>query len=480
MPSLPPCPAFVRSAKKWLRWTLIVSAWPAHGEIRYDAFVDPDLSTLSVEAQFPAPVPAWLEAGSDSARAYLRKLSIGGRPTRIDELDDGRIDLPASADALRLAYAVDLKGAGQEDRLRRFPTLGEQAVLVQSGAWLWLPPRRAGERIVLRFRLPQGMSISAPWPELQDGESDVGFVLGDTPYDWPALIAIGRFKIERIAIPGAELRLALLHGTPAPDASAVRQWIHDGASAVAGLYGRFPLAAPQILVVPIGRGEEPVPWGQVLRGGGPAAHLFIDQTRAVDEFRQDWVLVHELSHMVHPNLHEDGPWLAEGLATYYQYVLRSRAGLLTEQQAWQKLHEGFQRGIAQTRHGVTLEDATRSMLRDRIFMRVYWSGAALALLADLALREDGKSLDLALQKFRECCLVDMRIWSAAEFLDTLDRLTGMSVLMPLYQRYQHSDQFPDLGAAYRDLGLQVRLGAVVLEDDAPAVALRRAIMGGAH
>ena len=37
-------------------------------------------------------------------------------------------------------------------------------------------------------------------------------------------------------------------------------------------------------------------------------------------------------------------WLAEGLASYWQNLLRARTGLLTPQQAWQQLDAGFGRG----------------------------------------------------------------------------------------------------------------------------------------
>ena len=41
--------------------------------------------------------------------------------------------------------------------------------------------------------------------------------------------------------------------------------------------------------------------------------------------------------------------LAEGLATYYQNVLRARAGLLTPSEAWEQIDAGFARGRGATR-----------------------------------------------------------------------------------------------------------------------------------
>lgn len=456
---------------------LLMGSGTARGAAIYEAGVTVDLSTLTVEARFTAPVPRVLEAQDPSAGKYLEGLRVSGARSRLPAAGAGRIALGPSGDSLVVNYTVDLRAIERAGRFRRTGSARTHAVLSNPQLWLWLPPSGESQAIKLRFRLPDGMSVSGPWPQGTDSDGFPVFDVGELSQDWPALVAIGRFEVRPVEVPGAQLRLAVLDGNPAPDPAAIRDWIAGGAAAVAGAYGAFPLNAPQILVVPLGRGDEPVPWGQVLRGGGAAAHLFIDQTRPAAELRNDWVLVHELSHMLHPNLDGKGPWLAEGMATYYQNVLRARAGMLTGAQAWQKLHEGFQRGIAGTQAGVTLDEATRNMMENHLFMRVYWSGAAMVLLADLQLRRRGQSLDRVLSRFRDCCLDQPRVWLVAEYLGTLDRLAEAPVFMPLYRRYADSDQFPDLSAAYAELGLGVRGGKVVPGVDAEAAALRQAIMG---
>src|SRR5690349_3931578 len=78
------------------------------------------------------------------------------------------------------------------------------------------------------------------------------------------------------------------------------------------------------------------------------------------EFADDWTAVHELSHLMHPYLGDRGTWLAEGLATYYQNVLRARSGMLTPAQAWDRLYQGFKRG-AKTPGDETLEQVASNM-----------------------------------------------------------------------------------------------------------------------
>jgi hypothetical protein len=260
----------------------------------------------------------------------------------------------------------------------------------------------------------------------------------------------------------------------------MRRWVTSGARALASAYGRLPVPDVQLLVVPVGSGREPVPWGEVQRGGGNAVHLYIDQQRPAGEFMADWVLVHELSHLLHPVIDSPDRWLSEGIASYYQNVLRARAGLRSAPWAWDALHAGFERGIRGTPRGRSLAEVSEHMMRDRSFMRVYWSGAAIALLADVELRRrsgGAQSLDTALAAFAKCCLPAEHSWSARELLQRLDRLTGTTVFMTLYREHVDSDDFPDLDALYAELGLQSMSATTLrLDATAPGAAICAAIM----
>ncbi len=224
--------------------------------------------------------------------------------------------------------------------------------------------------------------------------------------------------------------------------------------------------------------SEAVPWAQVQRGGGPAAHFYIDQYRPLDEFRSDWTATHELSHMLLPFVARRDAWLSEGFASYYQNVLRARAGMITPEQAWEKLYAGFARGRDGTR-GDPLAEVSREMYRRGAFMRVYWSGAAIALLADVELRRQSggrASLDVALRRLADCCLPSHRTWTAREVLARLDEMTGTAVFMDLYADHADSRRFPEIGGASAALGIIERDGGLDFSDDPVATRLRRAIM----
>jgi predicted metalloprotease with PDZ domain len=130
---------------------------------------------------------------------------------------------------------------------------------------------------------------------------------------------------------------------------------------------------------------------------------------------------------------------------------------MSPQSAWNRLHAGFERGIRGTQRGRSLAEVSETMMRDRSFMRVYWSGAALALLADVELRllsGGAQSLDTALSALHECCLPGDRSWTARELMMKLDQLTDTTVFSGLYRKHIDSVDFPDLAAVYAELGLQ--------------------------
>jgi hypothetical protein len=356
-------------------------------------------------------------------------------------------------------------------------------LLTDLGVWFWRPNALAAdEEIEIRFDLPAGISVSAPWRQVRAADGSAVYRVGHSPYDWPAAVAFGHFNEQLIAVSGAMLRVAVLEGIPAVDPELVRRWITRAATAVTTLYGSFPVTSAQLLVVPGARGDEPVPWAYVLRGGAPSAHFFINQRRPATEFMTDWTAVHELSHLLLPYLRPEDAWLAEGTASYYQHVLRARSGMIGSTEAWQDLHSGFRRGM-KSQPDTTLADATERMYKNGAFMRVYWEGAAIMLLADQRLRSrtnGTQSLDSALRGLHECCVSSETGWQAAEVFAKLDELTGTTVFRELYEANVGSEAFPDLTEAYALLGLQVRAnGAMIeLEDaDAAKVRLRESIMG---
>lgn len=353
------------------------------------------------------------------------------------------------------------------------------AILLAPGIFLWLPEDKPD--VEVEFRLPPGYSVSAPWEAVVNSAQGAMFRTGGRATRGDAKVALGRFDSYRLGSDAAAVEVAVLHGRPAVDAALIRRWLRANLAAVSAVYGRLPVSRLQILVVPLGHGDEPVPWGQVSRDGGDAVHLYVDQRMSEQAFMDDWVLSHELSHLFHPYLSGDARWVSEGLASYYQNISRARVGMLSPRRAWEELHAGFERGRRGTKPGRTLEVATEDMRAQRAFMQVYWSGAAIFLLADLDLRDSSAqrvSLDSVLGAFAACCLRGDRVWTEREFFEQLDRLSDSDVFTRLADRYRNSDRFPDLRSAYARLGLRrLSNGNLGFDEQTEQVRMRSAIMG---
>ena len=445
---------------------------------KYTVAIDPELSTLSIRACFDGVAPSTLSA--ESLDATLALIDMRVESTRKSIEPSGAVNLKTVPENGCVLYRVNVSHPiRQHDRTGdKIHHLGKD-LLTSVGIWLWRPETLAAdEDIEIAFELPEGVAVSAPWRPVSVNAERAVFRTGRSPHDWPASVAFGRFSEREIRVGAARLRLAVLDAAPAADVEQIQAWIEDSARMVAGLYGRFPQSQAQILVAPGARGNEPTPWAYVVRGGSPAAHFFINQRRPMKEFFEDWTAVHELSHLLLPYVNADDIWLSEGVATYYQNVLRARGGRMTAAEAWQRLHAGFVRGM-QSARGRTLAQATESMYRDATHLRVYWEGAAMLLMADVRLRQmtaGNQSLDTALAALNDCCRATDRAWSARELFDKLDEETGTRIFSEIYDQHVASKNFPDLAQTYRALGVGVGANGIELSTDDGERRLRDAIM----
>lgn len=292
----------------------------------------------------------------------------------------------------------------------------------------------------------------------------------------PAAAAAARSE-RTLDAGGRRLRVIVENAPSRARAAELHEWLAECARAQLTAFGAFPLrdATVRIRLVPRrGRDPSPVPWGQTLREDGVAVLLYVREDARRDELSADWTAVHELSHLFHPFLGDDGRWLAEGLASYYQNVLRARAGLLGGEEAWRRLDAGFRRGRAAG------GDARMDEIgwRRTSTMRIYWAGAAFWLDADLSLRhERGRSLDEVLAAYSRCCLREDGRSAPRAFIAALDRAGGGGTLARVYARHAAMTGFPSLQADYAALGMESQGETLRFSREAAAVRLRAAIMG---
>ena len=254
----------------------------------------------------------------------------------------------------------------------------------------------------------------------------------------------------------------------------LQRWVEEAARATTLPSGRFPLRTALVEVREIdSRSTSAVPWGQTSRREVASVLLYVRRDATYEQLRADWTAVHEFSHLAHPYLGERGRWLAEGLASYHQNVLRARAGLLTPEEAWQRLDAGFRRGEA-AGSGPTLDAMGRQ--RDGT-MRVYWAGAAYWLEMDIELRRDhGTTLQAVLDRYAQCCLDGTAHVAPENFAAALDRAGRVDVFTRRYRDYAAATAFPSLTESYRALGIERDGEGLRFSDDKTAArALREAM-----
>lgn len=240
--------------------------------------------------------------------------------------------------------------------------------------------------------------------------------------------------------------------------SELEDWVRSSAATAVLAYGRFPVERVHVIL----RSSAYSPWGddsavyfgQTTRRGGGQIELFINPRAPIGDFYDDWTATHEFSHLMLPLLDREDRWITEGFATYYQNVLMARAGRYDSDYAWQRLADGFERGKA-SRPELSPNEAGEAGVRSARY-KYYWSGAALALIADIELRtrsNGGESLDTVLDQLQRCCLPAQRRWSGIGLFRRLDSFLDEPVFMPLYRQYADRPGFPDINGLLEDSAL---------------------------
>ncbi|MDZ4730272.1 MAG: hypothetical protein SH820_10070 [Xanthomonadales bacterium] len=424
----------------------------------YDVRVEEDLSAVEVNACFAGQPPQRLYRHHDAAE-FTEWLTLAGQKV---DATDRRVSLRGLGKYNCASWRVNLAAASAAGDYRTALRI-QKTILTAGNLWFW----RDGDKrqIEVSVHFPAGIQFSTPWPRSENRDGRQRYLPAATSANWTSRLAFGHFTTQQIELDGAAISIAMLGDFDEKQQAEIRQWLAEPAMGVARVTGYFPQQQLQILVLGIGSRSSSVPWARVLRGGGVAIEFFVDETRSLEVLRADWTATHEFSHLLLPYVASQDRWLSEGLASYYQNVLRARDGRLSEIQAWEKLSSGFRRGQTDSRRGGTMD--------------TYWRGASLLLQADseLRARSNGQqSLDSALTQLIACCADPGRRWLALELFEKLDQLTGYGVFSNIYAQHAWDKEFPDPQATLEKLGVERRDENLTLNDAALWSAIRQQIM----
>lgn len=281
--------------------------------------------------------------------------------------------------------------------------------------------------------------------------------------------AFGKLQRRTLNVEGGKLELARLDGPLDLPLDSVTRWVQVSARAVSAFYGTFPVARATLTVLPIPQ-RRSVLFGKVLPESEPGVALLLGQHAKERELYADWILVHELFHLGFPSFFQEGKWLDEGLATYYEPIIRARAGLYSETKLWDELESSLPQGLPAFTGG-GLEQA-----RDRD--GIYWGGALACLVADVEARRRklDQGLEVGLRALRDAGGNACEVWTLSEVVAVVDRALGAPTLAPIVAAHaKHGSSF-DLQRLFSDLGVtRSASGEIALSDSAPLAAVRRAI-----
>ena len=246
-------------------------------------------------------------------------------------------------------------------------------------------------------------------------------------------------------------------------------WIKRSLGIVAAYYGHFPASELRIRVSSASGGG--VRHGTTFGAHGALIRLTVGREVTQTELFNDWVLVHEMTHLALPDVGSEHMWLSEGLAVYVEGVARAQAGNRNAAEVWADEARAMPHGLPQAGDG--------GLDHTHTWGRTYWGGALFCLLADVEIRrrtDNRVGLQTALRAVARASGGLVSDWPIERVLSVGDAAVGTHVLEELYARSKDAPLQSDLPSLWRSLGIAPAGDSFELNDDAPLAKIRDAIM----
>jgi hypothetical protein len=428
--------------------------------LRLEVGVDCDGPELSAFVASEASIAAYVH---DARTRGGRALAQSG----------ARFALSEPSTRVALQYGLDLEALAADMQNFDVALRVGDSIISPASTWLLSPsPMPVGVRVGLRIAAPEGTRFAS-------GLRSVGpeYQLEAQEIPVASYGVFGQFALRSLALRGthddaASVDLAILDGRLGVDQTTLATWVSDCAGAVQDFFGGFPVDRAFVALVPV-PGRAGVPFGKVLPESGPGIVVLVGEHARRKQLYGDWVLVHELFHLGFPSFAGEGKWLDEGLATYYEPIIRARAGFISERDVWEEFSRAMPQGlVALEREG--LETASS-------FGSLYWGGALAVLLADVEARKrsgGARGFEHALRALVAAGANASEVWSLEQTIASIDTALGAPVLVELARRHARSTAHVDLSGLLTKLGVVRRGKRVTLDDGAELAALRRAIVWG--
>jgi hypothetical protein len=364
-------------------------------------------------------------------------------------------------------YHVDLESAARDHGSFDFAVRHGDSLLAPASTFLLHPlPLELDVPVEVRVHTPPGFGFDTGLERRGDAYHLEAHEIPVATYS-----VFGRYATRALPVePGRKIDLVILDGKRRLADDELAAWVERRARVVSSFYGRLPAERVVVFLVPAARRHQ-VAFGKLLPESAPGIVVLLGSEADEEDLERDWILIHELFHVGVPSFYKEGKWFDEGLATYFEPILRVRAGLLTEAELWQDFARQMPRGVpALTQFGLE---------RSPDYASVYWGGAVFCLTADVEIRTSSglvKGLEDGVRAVFDAGGIAWDVWSLERTLSIADRNLGDPVLARLARRYAERPAPFDLDDVLRRLGVIRHENGIELRDDAPLAAVRRAIV----
>ena len=169
----------------------------------------------------------------------------------------------------------------------------------------------------------------------------------------------------RFVVAGGNIHVAIDGNATLLDKHRIEGWVHRSASAVAAYFGRFSVEQWGLLVTL----NDGIHIGPATTWGHPRSITQIALGRNISDgaLHNDWVMVHEMTHLALPTAPQHSVWFMEGNATYVEPIARAQLGQLTPQEVWRWAVDDMPKGQP--------HDGDEGLDHTHTWARTYWGGA---------------------------------------------------------------------------------------------------------
>lgn len=367
-----------------------------------------------------------------------------------------------------LAYSVDLDGLARRENEIDYARRFGRSLLAPASSFLLRPdPERDDVPIHVRFAT-DGIESGLR----RDG---AGFVLLSHELRVGTYTTFGPVATRDLDVAGASVRLAILDGALDLPPDELGRWVAEAERGVIDFFERPPATRTLVVLAPI-PGLYGVLFGKMLPASGPGVVVILGEHVTPPELHADWILVHELFHAGTPSFVDEGKWYDEGLATYYEPLIRARLGWYREADLWREFLRNMPRGVeAMERRG--LEHPVE-------FSDTYWGGGLFCLLADVEARRASNGavgLEDGLRAVLRRGGAASQVWPLARAFEVADGALARPVLAPLAGAHADHGAPVDLAGLWRNLGVSLDpQGGVAFDAAAPLARVRHALVYGSR